>query len=288
MLHIVINPTAGNGRAARVGQQIIDTLRERNIPFEAKETEYVGHATELATAAKQADVDTVVAVGGDGTLLEVVRGLHGGNTALGIVPAGTGNDVVKMLGTPRRPMEALEFILSHPARALDAGRINDSLFLNVSGTGFDVVVLDNAQGAKRFVSGMLPYLWGVLRTLFTYKPVHLTIEWDDQARQEHEILLVAIANGRFIGGGMEVAPDAHPDDGLFDMVLIENMPRWKLPRYLPKLLNGTIAQVPNTVYTKCRRVYIAGEGMRVNIDGEVTPMASAEMEILPKALMAHW
>lgn len=288
MLYVVINPTAGNGHAQGVGEQVQSVLRQRGIAFEAGSTEYAGHATQLAHDAAQRGVQTVVAVGGDGTVLEVMRGIYGTQAALGIIPAGTGNDVVKMLSVPRTPMEALDFLLEHPARPLDAGRINDTLFLNVCGTGIDVDVLEYTLSAKRFMRGILPYLLGVLRAICTYRGKKVRISVDDGPPEAYDLLLCAVANGRFIGGGMNVAPDASPDDGLFDFLLLPNMPRWRLPPHLPKLLNGKIREVPGAVYRKCKRVSFAGEGMRVNIDGEVIPMDSATMEILPKALMAHW
>lgn len=288
MLHIIVNPTAGNGRAERVGRQVIETLTERNIAFQVRYTEHVGHATELAAEAAKEGSASVVAVGGDGTVLETMRGIFGTDAALGIIPSGTGNDVVKMLGTPRQPLQALDFILQHPARRLDAGRINDTLFLNVCGTGFDVVVLDYAKPAKRYVSGMLPYLWGVIRTIFAYKPVHLTVEIDGEAPFTRDILIVAVANGQYIGGGINVAPEARPDDGLFDMLVIDNLPRWKMPFQLPKLLTGKIRSIPGTLYRNCRHAVLSAEGMRMNIDGEIVQMDRAELEMLPASLMAHW
>lgn len=285
---LMINPTAGNGRAARVGDEMVEALEKAGVAYEAVYTEYAGHAQTLARAAAEGGVDTVVAVGGDGTVLEVMRGIFGTKAALGIIPAGTGNDVVKMLNIPREPAAALAHLLQTPPRPLDAGRINETLFLNVCGTGFDVVVLEYALSAKRYVRGMLPYLWGVLRTILTYKPVRVTITADDEAPFTQDILLLAIANGRFIGGGMEVAPDAHPDDGLFDVIVVDHMPRWRMPFQLPKFLNGRIRQIPGTRYVRCRRVKMEGAAMRVNVDGEIVPMASAELSILPGGLAAHW
>lgn len=288
MLHILINPTAGNGLAARIGQEVIRTLEAEGTAFRAEETQHAGHATALARQAAEAGATSVVAVGGDGTVLEVARGIHGTRAALGIIPAGTGNDVIKMLGVPARPMEALRFIQRTPPRPLDAGRINDLLFLNVAGTGIDVTVLDYAQSAKRYVRGLLPYLWGVLRALLAYRPVEVTLSVDGAEEERHTILLLSIGNGRYIGGGINVAPDARPDDGLFDLLVIENLPRWKIPPHLPKMLNGKIRQVPGARYQRCRQVTVRGKGMRVNIDGEILPMDEAALEILPGAVMVHW
>lgn len=288
MLHIIINPVAGNGHAETVGREIVQALEERRIEHTAFRTEYAGHGVELARQAAEIGVDTVVSVGGDGTILEIVQGIAGTQTALGIIPAGTGNDVIKALDAPSKPMEALEFMLSHPARPLDAGKINDTLFLNVAGTGIDVVVLDYAESAKRYVRGILPYFWGVIRAIIAYKPVQVTVQVDGDGPHTHQALLVAVGNGRYIGGGMNVAPDATPDDGLFDLLVIDNLPKWRLPFHLPKLLNGKIRQVPNTLYCKCKSVKITSPGMRVNIDGSIVPMKEAQLDILPGALKAHW
>lgn len=288
MLQIIINPTAGNGRAERVGAQIVELLSARGIAHEAALTQAVGHATELSRSAAERGVDTVVAIGGDGTLCEVMRGLAGTRTALGIIPAGTGNDVIKMLGLPDKPMDALDFILTHPARKLDAGKLNDIFFLNVCGTGFDVCVLEYAKSAKKYMRGIFPYLWGVIRTIFTYKPLIITFEVDGWEAQTKPLLIISIANGRFIGGGMEVAPDAKPDDGLFDLITIDNMPRRKLPQQLPKLLSGRVMDIPGARRQQCRRVTVSAKDMHVNVDGEILPMDKAVFEIQPDTLLAHW
>lgn len=288
MLQIIINPTAGNGRAAKVGEEIAAEVGRRGVAYATLWTEHPGHATELAKQAAAEGAQTVVAIGGDGTILEVVRGLYGTGAALGIIPAGTGNDVVKMLSIPRKPMEALDFLLQTQPRALDAGRINEKVFLNVSGTGFDVAVLRYAQIAKRYVKGLLPYLWGVLRAICSYQPTHVTLSMEDDTAVTRDILVLAVANGQFIGGGMAIAPDAKPDDGLFDVVVIDAMPRWQMPFQLVKLLTGKIRSIPGTSYQRCRRVAVQGTDMYMNIDGEIVPLEKAEMEILPGALCAHW
>lgn len=288
VLYVIINPTAGNGLAGRVGEQVAGVLREKGLPFEMAQTRHEGHATELARDAADRGVDTVIAVGGDGTLREVARGLCGLETAMGIIPAGTGNDVIKMLGTPSDPMEALDFILKNPARRLDAGQIGDSLFLNVTGTGFDVCVLQYALGAKKYVRGILPYLWGVIRAMFAYKAVKVTLQIDGEEPFQKEILVASVGNGQYIGGGMHITPEARPDDGLFDLLVIDMLPKWKIVPNFPKLLNGKIREVPGSMYRNCRSVTFEAPGMFMNIDGEIIPMDRAEMKLLPQALLVHW
>lgn len=288
MLHMIVNPTAGNGRTLRVETRLVEMLSGRGIAHKVFRTESIGHATELAREAALAGVETVLAVGGDGTVCEVVRGLKDTKTALGIIPAGTGNDVARMLAMPKKPEEALDFVLTKPPRPLDVGRINDELFLNVCGTGFDVCVLDYTITAKKYVRGMLPYLWGVIRTIFTYKPVVATFEVDGEAPFTKPLLLLAVANGRYIGGGMDVAPASQPDDGLFDLITVESMPNWKMPAQLPRLVGGRIMQIPGVAVRRCRRVTVTAKNMRINLDGGIEPMEKAVFEVVPGALLVHW
>lgn len=226
MLTFIVNPTAGSGYALRQEEPIRLGLDAQGIAYRMLRTERPGHATELATAAAREPVCTgVVAVGGDGTAYEVACGLMGTRVPLGIIPAGTGNDFIKAVGIPRKPMEALAFLLSHMPRPVDVGSVNDRLFLNVCGTGFDVTVLEQTLSAKRYCRGLLPYLIGLVRGIFHYKPVHvrLTVDGEEQVR---DVLICSVANGRYIGGGIPICPDAKPDDGLLDLVTVENKPRW--------------------------------------------------------------
>ncbi len=288
MIHLIINPTAGNGYAFRVGAQLVEFLQGRKIAHTASVTKRPGEATALAREAARNGAATVVAVGGDGTVTEVMRGICGTRAALGIVPAGTGNDFSKSLGIPKKPSEAMEFILSHPPRPVDVGQVNDRLFLNVCGTGFDVCVLDAMQRAKKYMRGMLPYLWGVVRTILTYRPAMITFEIDGGEPFVKPLLLLGVANGRYIGGGMCVAPDAQPDDGRFDLIMVDAMPNWKMPRYLLKLVSGRIREIPGVSFLRCQRVTMRAQGMRFNMDGEIDPLDEATFTIRPGALKAHW
>lgn len=287
MIHLVINPTAGAGRATRIGDRVIAALQEKKIPFTAVHTAFAGEGEALARQAAQAGAETVFAVGGDGTVLEVARGLYGTQAALGIIPAGTGNDVVKTLGFPKSPLQALEYQLGRPSRALDAMAVNGTLSLNVTGTGFDVSVLDYAQKAKKYVRGLLPYLWGVLCTVVTFRPPEIEAVIDGE-RICRKLLVVSLANGRFIGGGIPIAPMAKVDDGLLTVITVDRLPNWRMPFQLGRLLGGNVMRIPGAQMRSCRRATIRCAGMRLNIDGEILPMDSAQVEILPNALRAHW
>lgn len=288
MYTFIVNPAAGNGYALKTEENIRAYMADKHHPYEIKRTDHPGHATELAReAAAQDGCQGVIAVGGDGTAYEVACGLIGTGKALGIIPAGTGNDFIKTAGIPRKPMEALAFILNNKARPVDVGSLNERMFLNVCGTGFDVQVLDYTLSAKKYVRGILPYLYGLIRAIFTYQPVHVAFTVDGHT-QQRDVLICSVANGRFIGGGIPICPKASPDDGMLDVVIVETKPRWQIPFYLPGLLMGRIDQFKVTTHQKCQAMQIVSPGMRLNVDGEIFPLDKAEFAIMPGQLMLYW
>ncbi len=288
MLTLIVNPTAGTGLAQRIAIQLQAELDARGVPYRTVFTGQPGHATELSReAAAQADCTAVLSVGGDGTAYEVACGLVDSGKPLGLIPAGTGNDFIKTLGTPAQPLEALNFILCHEPRPVDIGRLNERMFLNVCGTGFDVTVLDYAAAAKKYVRGLLPYLVGLIRAVFHYRPVHVQVEADGELISQ-DALVCTIANGRYIGGGIPICPAAEPGDGLLDLVLVDDVPRRRILRYIPKLLTGGILDISATRHQRCRHVTLTAPGMRLNVDGEIFPLDRAEFTVLPGKLLLYW
>lgn len=286
MIYAICNPIAGNGRGEKTGVQIEKTLREKGIPCKLLFTKAPGHATELARAGCE-EADTILAVGGDGTALEVARGMMNARCALGIVPAGTGNDFVKTLGVPMDPMQALDYILSHPAQKTDAGEINGRMFLNEIGTGFDVSVLDWAAKAKKYCRGLLPYLYGVVQTLFRFHSIPITYSVDGGPAVTRDAFVVGAANGRMIGGGIPIAPEARADDGKLDVVVVGKIRRRDLPARLVGLMRGKILSFPETRYFRAETVTFSAPGMRVNVDGEIIPEKNVSARALPGALLIH-
>lgn len=288
MYTFIINPVAGNGYALKVEKLIADQMNKCGTVFEILHTEKPEHAMELAKAsAKKPACKCVVSVGGDGTAYEVACGLLGTGVPMGIIPAGTGNDFIKTVGIPKKPMDALHHILNGTPRPVDVGRLNNRMFLNVCGTGFDVQALEYTLAAKKYVRGILPYMLGVIRAIFTYKPVHVSFTVDGET-QERDVLLCSIANGKYIGGGIPVCPDAKPDDGMMDMIIVETKPRWKIPFYLPGLMLGKIDAFKITTHKRCKTMNIHSDGMHLNVDGEILTLDDAQFEILPGKLMLYW
>lgn len=287
MIYAICNPVAGGGLGLRVGRQVEEFLKKKGVPFEFHLTERPGHAIQLARAAGQSGADTVLSIGGDGTALDVARGIYGSGSALGVIPAGTGNDFIKALKTPKEPMKALEHILSHPAVPTDVGWMNGQLFLNEIGAGFDVAVLDGAETFKKRFRGLLPYLLGLLRALFRFKPFRVTYTLDDGQPVTQDAFVVAAANGGIIGGGIPIAPDAKVDDGQLDVVVVGPIKKTRMLSRLVGLMKGKILSFPETRFVRVAAVKFSAKGMRVNTDGEVSPIDAVDAKLLPGGLLIH-
>lgn len=288
MIELIVNPTAGNGRAKEIYKGVIEKLKERSIEHVLHLTDHPRHATEIAQAAAARGAKTVIVFGGDGTITETAAGLHGSKTALGIIPSGTGNDFIKTAGIPMKWDEALDFILSHPPRPIDTGTINDSFFINECGTGLDVMALDYANDAKKYCKGLLPYLYGVFRAILNFKPVDMHIEIDDLS-MDGKFLVCAIGNGRYIGGGIPITPCADLTNGKFEILVVDAVPRWVIPFYLPALMMGTLYKKKRVAHQyQASRCLVRCKNMRLNLDGEIVPMEEALFLCKPASLLLHW
>ena len=268
MRMLIVNPIAGCGYALKVMEQVQSVLTARNLPFRVMRTEYPGYAAKLAREAVEMGCEAVYVIGGDGTFSEAARGLAGSGIPIGLIPAGTGNDFVKTLGTPKEPMAALDFILSHEPRPCNAIDLNGQLFLNVAGAGFDVTVLENVADFGGKIRGLLPYLVGLIRAIWKHQPLQLTYTVDGKTQTKEALLCIA-ANGKWIGGGIPICPDAVPNDGEIDFMVVGHQPRWKVPYYLVRMMMKQILNFPFTEHVLCDKVTVSSPGMHVEVDGEI-------------------
>ena len=280
----IVNPAAGSGFALTAMQKLETVLRGKNIEYRIYRTERPGHGTEIASElSSDKDVLAVVSVGGDGTAGEVAAGLTGTGKPMGIIPAGTGNDFIKSVNIPNDPDKAMEILLTGKQDRIDTGVVNDHFFLNVCGTGFDVTVLDYAEAEKKKHRGLTPYLLGLIKAIFHYRSVRLNLIADGE-KEEGQFLVCSVANGRFIGGGIPICPAADITDGKLNLVLVENVPRRRIPLYLPGLMMGKILNFRITRHILADQVSFRGEGLRVNVDGEILSMDRASFAVRPGAL----
>lgn len=286
MFYIIINPTSGQGRARRIQHLIFDELEKRSIAYKILAAEEAGQIQTLVRQAVQEGAQALVCVGGDGTLYEVVNGLaNASGMRLYLVPCGTGNDFARAMGLPADPIAAFQLQLDSAPRRCDLGKMNGYYFINVSGLGFDVQVLRATERYKARFHGLLPYLLGVLRAARRFKPLEADLTVDGTAFHER-LTLMAVANGQYIGGGMRVAPGALLQDHRFDLILVRAVPRLAIYLLLPLFMSGHFLRLHSVARCiHCERVLVQGDGLVVNLDGELVPVKQAEYEILPGAIL---
>jgi YegS/Rv2252/BmrU family lipid kinase len=280
----ILNPRAGvRARRARAAL-------ERPHPawdLELAETARPGHARELARESAERGDAAVLAVGGDGTANEVAGPLLGTQTALGIVPTGSGNGLARALGIPLRPDRALDALEHAVVRRMDVGQINGRPFLNVAGAGFDAAVgvafHDHTQrGGRR---GIFTYLRMGFRAMFSYRAEACRVEAGEQAF-DGKALLVTFANGRQYGAEATIAAGSRLDDGLLDAVVLEDAPLAELLFHAPRLFMGGLEGFRRyRRFPATRAVFTADKPLPYHRDGEVeAPVQRLEVELLPRAL----
>lgn len=281
----IVNPIAGGGKAKALISFIEEKMKESSRKFEIIVTKRSKEATEIAEA-KLKDYNLLVAVGGDGTVNEVAKGIiNKGRGILGIIPGGTGNDMARGLGIPMTAERAIDVILKGNIKEIDIGKVNSYNFLNISSVGFDAEVVVNNEKIKKRVQSHISYAISVVYTLFTFKDQRVKLEIDGESLDEN-ILLLAVGNGKYYGGGMKILPMAIIDDGYLDVCLISNISKVLLLYLFPTIFKGHHIR-----YKKYVKIYkaktvniIAEKEFLLNIDGEVTNVKHANFSIADKKL----
>jgi len=307
---IIANPVAGRGAGERAIPQVERILSEYGLDFDVVRTERPWHAADLAQEAVAAGCDTVVALGGDGTSNEVLNGLMRAKTtlppqnwggprggregpALGALCVGTGNDFAYGAGIPLDLEEGCRALAQGYRRTIDVGRVTGGLypqgryFGNGLGIGFDAAA--GFEAAKiTWLHGFLCYFVAVLETVFLYYKAPLTtIEYDGQTLTQSS-LMISIMNGQRLGGGFMMAPEAEPDDGLFDLCIAREVSRARIFALIPHFMRGTQATQEPIRTARARRVVVtAVEGvLPAHADGETvcTEGRRLEIELLPRQI----
>ncbi|MGA9119757.1 MAG: diacylglycerol kinase family protein [Bacteroidota bacterium] len=285
----IVNPIAGNGRSAGIVRFIEAELQRREIPFEVLVTTRAGEAVDLA---RSANADTVVAVGGDGTVNEVVNGLPHGKT-LGIIPTGSGNDLIKSLAIPKRPKDAFFSLLKQKTTEIDLGTVRCSgsetsgvgseptkrMFTNGVGVGFDASVAIR-KGEIPFLRGTPVYIVAVLQTLLRYRAPVFSFSTNGVPPRDKKLLLAAIGNGRCAGGGFYLTPNADPGDGAFDVTLVDDVSVWKILRLMPLVMRGK--HMGNSAVSSLRTTHMTLQSttpFNVHADGEIVGRSVRNVEI---------
>lgn len=279
----IINPKSGTDRKIYIRQSIGRHIDTQKYDYKIRYTEYAGHAEVIAREAATAGIDIVVAVGGDGTVNEVARALIHTNTALGIVPCGSGNGLARHLQLPIDPEGAIKMINAGIIKSLDYGTMNGLPFFCTCGMGFDAFVsMKFAHSGKR---GLISYIENTLRETLTYKPDTYTLRFDDTEVQQRAFV-IACANASQYGNNAFIAPAASMSDGLMDITVLEPFPPIEAPQLALQLFNGTLTTNSRVKTFKAKKVRITRNGNDpVHVDGDpLTTAQEIEVEIHPQGI----
>ncbi|MDZ7799033.1 MAG: diacylglycerol kinase family protein [Patescibacteria group bacterium] len=282
---LIFNPAANMGRAAKMIPLVEEFFNKWKINYHLAVTKRPYEAENIARE-KANKYDIIVVLGGDGTINEVVNGLIGKNVVLAIVPLGSGNDFAKALGLKKKLKDNLEIILMGQEKKVDIGQVNQRYFVNVLGIGFDALVAQEMFARPRFLKGLPVYFYSLLKALKKYNFINVKIISEKNIKKEKELLMLAIANGNFFGGGFKITPRASIVDGFFDICLVEKMTRGYLLKNISKLIKGIHHELPEVNFFQSKNLVIESKKeLPVEYDGEILKgQKKLEIKILPQAL----
>lgn len=301
MYYFIVNDHGGSGKAAKTWLTVETALKEKQIPYEAHKTNSVGHATQLAKeiTSKEGKL-TLVVVGGDGTLNEVLNGISDfDRVSLGVIPTGSGNDFAGGAGIPSDPHKSLELMLNAgEGKMIDIGRVDTELekgkvFGISSGIGMDAIVCKKALTSKlkNFLNkiglGKLTYLILTVQTLFSMATEPVKLRFDGGEEEVYDkLIFLASMNYRAEGGGVPMAPDADPCDGELSMCLASGIPRWKAFLDLPVLVMAKHKKLKGFTLRNFKTLDVTCENpMVLHRDGEYGgDVREVHFECMPKKL----
>ncbi len=288
MKHIfIINPAAGKGKSLELIPYIQECFKDKeNDEFIIEMTKHPGHAEAIAKMYSVAEECRIYSVGGDGTVNEIVNGLAGTPASLGIIPTGSGNDFIRSLNIAPDILNDIKTLISQTingtVKTIDFAKVNEKYFINISSIGFDANVVFNADKFKKKpgITGSMAYLLSIIYTVFKHKISKIRVDIDGK-KLNIDALLVAVANGKYYGGGMMPAPDAVLDDGLMDICMVSEVSRIKILNLFPKYMKGKHSVINEVSFYKGKRLLIdSDEDLCVNIDGEIISASSVKFEIV--------
>ncbi len=267
-LLFIINPVAGRGRSKELISLIEEEMKSYGADFSIKLTKGPEDAIELVCQSK---TDHVIAVGGDGTVTEVAKGIiKRGYGTIGIIPAGTGNDFIKSLDISKDPRQALKTIRQAKTKKIDIGLANGHKFLNIGSVGLDAEVVQTAQRVKKSTKSHLSYILSVFIALIRFKRKEVTLVIDGR-KEEKSLVLFAIGNGKYYGGGLKMIPGARLDDGFLHICLVEKISKLRILTIFPELFKGShIRHKKYTETFQAKKVKLySQEELYMNLDGDI-------------------
>jgi len=297
---VVVNPHSAGGATARRCREIEPQLRSTLGDLEVQRTLGQRDAERIARAAVAAGVQRLVVAGGDGTASEVVSGLLAAGVAhecqVGILPMGTGRDLPRTLGVPSDPVAAVEALGRGETRRIDASRVRyrdraggrrTVYSINVTSFGLSGLTVELVTRAPHLLGGSFAFLVGALGSILRYRCRDVRIVADGREVHDGPLVLAAAANGGYFGGGMHIAPDARPDDGLLDLVVVGELSKASLVANLPGLYRGTHLANPAVSSLRATRIEAHPSDdapVWIDVDGEGLGTLPLEIEVMPRAV----
>jgi diacylglycerol kinase (ATP) len=292
----LVNPASDNGITGKRWPSLANRAAHLGLEGETLFSERPGHLIELAERVARDGAELVVAVGGDGTLNEVVNGLvrAGGDPELATIPIGTGLDFVRTHKIPTQFEDAVRVAREGTPRLVDVGRVSyrtwdgseaERYLANVGSVGMSAAVARRANGMSKVMGGRATFFYALVRVFLEWKNTVVTVDLDAGQRREGLMHDVIVANGQYHGGAMWLAPEAQPDDGLFDVVVIGDVTKWDFVTTSPKIYRGTYLSHPKVELARSRAVTVdAHERLPIELDGEQVGTTPARFEVVPTAL----
>jgi YegS/Rv2252/BmrU family lipid kinase len=281
-LCLIVNPSAGRGRAARLLPRVEQALRARGMSFRVERTHSLPHARELARAARDAG-EVAAAFGGDGLLGAVAGELRGTDGVLGVLPGGRGNDFARKLGIGTDPERACDVLADGREHAIDVADVGGRTYLGIASAGIDSDVQDIAN-ATRLPLDEVVYVYALLRALRGWRHAHWSVAIDGESRT-FSGYSVAVANSGMFGGGMRYVPDASLDDGLLDVVLSRAAPKRRYLGALPKVFKGSHVDSPDLTFLRGREIaFHADRPFVAYADGDPIADLPVTIRVVPQAL----
>lgn len=264
---LLTNPTSGRGKGARYREVALPRLRDAGLVVRNLEGRDADEALDLAKASVADGVEALVVCGGDGLVHLAAQVLADTGVPLGIIPAGTGNDVARYFDLPRKdPLAAADRVIGSRVRTIDLARSGSRHFVTVLAAGFDAIVNERAN-EMTWPRGQMRYNLATVAELRTFRPLSFTLDLDGTLLQR-DAMLVAVGNGTSYGGGLRITEGAVLDDGLLDVVIINTMTKGRLVRTYPKLFSGTHTEEPEYEHHRVRSVTVVAPGVVAYADGE--------------------
>jgi YegS/Rv2252/BmrU family lipid kinase len=280
---LIVNPSAGGGRAGLALAQVTAALERLGLEHHVETTDSLEHAHELARAAAAAG-EVAVALGGDGLVGALADALKYSDGVVGVLPGGRGNDFARVLGIPPDASAACEVLASGVVRELDLGEAGSRTFVGIASCGFDSEA-NRIANETRLVRGNLVYAYGALRALASWQPSTFELRLDGGEPQTVYGYTIAAANSKAYGGGMLLAPDASLQDGLLDVVMVEDVAKRRFLRLLPTVFKGEHVRQPNVRITRAREVYVSAQRpFTMYADGDPVGELPLTVRALPGAV----